>query len=206
MKEIVLFFCFLFPALGFSQNFEEELKAALKENPELDLRLDSRHSFINQTGVKVFGVKAGVQFDNKLSFGIGYNQLWNPLERSINIEGLTYKVELGFFNISPYVEYVFYKDNRWVLSIPVQFGFGSSFYKNKEEFGPDKFFSKFVVSYEPAITFEYRFLKYFGAGLGVGYRLMIIPNAQIREQFTSPVYIFKTNIYFEDIYRDIFEK
>lgn len=206
MKGIGFFFCFLLSILGYSQQFEQELKDALQEKPKLDLRLDSRHSFINQTGVKVFGVKAGIQFDNKLSFGIGYNRLWNPLERSILVDEVEYEVELGFYHISPYVEYVFYKDKKWILSIPVQFGFGSSFYNNRESFGPDKFFSKFVMSYEPAISFEYRILEYFGVGLGAGYRLMIIPNRQIREQFTSPVYIFKTNVYFEDIYRDIFGK
>ena len=62
---------------------------------------------------------------------------------------------------------------------------------------------KFVITYEPAITFQYRFLKYFGAGLGVGYRLMLKPNPQIEEKFTSPVYILKTKIYFQDIWQDI---
>ena len=60
-----------------------------------------------------------------------------------------------------------------------------------------KFLSrKFVCSYEPAIAFEYRFLDYFGAGMGVGYRLMIATNKELDEQFTSPVYIFKLKISF----------
>lgn len=185
----------------FSQSFEQELKKAVSKKPKLELRLDSRHSFINQSGVKVFGLKAGVQFDNKLSFGIGYNQLWSPVGKEIVEEGTLVKVELGYSHFSPYLEYVFFRDNKWELSIPVQFGFGNSYYLRKED--SKKINRQFVVSYEPAITFQYRFLKYFGAGLGIGYRLMLKPNRELEETFTSPVYIFKTKIYFERLLKDL---
>lgn len=191
----------LFPC--FSQQFEQELKDAIKEKPRLELRLDSRHSFINQSGVRVYGLKVGIQFDNKLSFGLGYNQLHSTVKNRINFQGVDYNSELKFYHFSPYLEYVFYRDERWELSIPVQFGFGSSFYENKESRGPEKIGQQFIVSYEPAITFQYRFLKYFGAGMGIGYRLMLKPNSDIEEQFTSPVYIFKTKIYFQDLLRDL---
>lgn len=188
---------------GFAQDFEAELKQAIREKPKLELRLDSRNSFINQSGVRVYGLKVGVQFDNKLSFGLGYNQLWSEVNNSIEYKNVEHRSKLRFYNISPYVSYVFYRDEKWELSIPVQFGFGSSFYENTEKFGPDKIYQKFVISYEPAISFQYRFLKYFGAGLGIGYRLMLKPNRALEERFTSPVYIFKTKIYFQDLLQDI---
>lgn len=183
------------------QSFEQELKDAIATKPRFEIRLDSRHSFINQSGVKVFGVKAGVQFDNKLSFGLGYNRLWSPLDRSLEMGGALTNVQLGFFHVSPYVEYVFFRDKQWELSIPVQFGFGQSFYKRKED--GKKLNERFVISYEPAITFQYRFLRYFGAGLGIGYRLMLKPNRALEETFTSPVYIFKTKVYFQEILKDL---
>ncbi len=186
-----------------AQEFEAELKEAIRQKPKLELRLDSRNSFINQSGVRVYGLKLGVQFDNKLSFGLGYNQLWSDVKNTIEYKEIEHRSRLRFYNISPYVSYVFYRDEKWELSIPVQFGFGSSFYQNRENFGPDKIHQKFVVSYEPAITFQYRFLKYFGAGLGIGYRLMLKPNRELEERFTSPVYIFKTKIYFQDLLQDI---
>ena len=194
----------LVSTLGISaQSFEEELKDAVKTKPRLEFKLDSRHSFINQTEVKTIGAKVGVQFADKLSFGIGYNQLWSPLSSTISQNGLETKVRLGFYNFSPYVEYVFFRDRKWELSIPVQIGLGSSYYENKSGVGAEKFREEFVVSYEPAITFQYRLLKYFGAGFGIGYRCMFVPNQQLNEKFTSPVYIFKTRIYFQDIVRDL---
>ena len=186
-----------------AQNFEQELKNIVAVKPKLDIRFDSRHGFINQTGVKVFGFKAGVQHDNKLSYGIGYNQLFSPIKRTRIRNDTEQYLELAFYNFSPYIEYVFYRDDKWELSIPVQIGFGSSYYKLSTISGIEKINQKFVISYEPAITFQYRFLRYFGAGLGVGYRLMLKPNRELEEKFTSPVYIFKTKIYFGDIWEDI---
>lgn len=198
----LIFFCVSSVSLC-AQSFEQELKDAVKTSPRLEVRLDSRHSFINQRGVKTAGVKVGIQFADKLSFGIGYNQLWSPLSSTISQNGLQTKVRLGFYNFSPYVEYVFFRDKKWELSIPVQIGIGSSYYSNKSGAGADRLREEFVMSYEPAITFQYRVLKYFGAGFGIGYRLMVVPNQQLNEKFTSPVYIFKTRIYFQDILRDL---
>ena len=186
-----------------AQEFEAELKDAIHARPRIEARFDSRTSFINQTGVRVSGFKLGVQFDNKLSFGLGYNYLGSKLRRYIEAEGTSYFVRLRFNVISPYLEYIFYRDKRWELSIPVQFGFGESFYSNENDIGPNRFEEGFVMTYEPAITFQYRFLSYFGAGMGVGYRLMVVPNRGIEENFTSPVYIFKVKLYFQDILSDI---
>lgn len=204
IKKILLCLLLLCNALVVrTQSFEQELKDAVKTEPKFEFRMDSRHSFINQRGVKTVGVKIGIQFAEKLSFGMGYNRLWSPLSTVIVEEGRITAVDLGFHNFSPYVEYVFFKDNRWELSIPVQVGLGNSYYSNKTPFGSDQLRKEFVVSYEPAITFQYRFFKYFGAGLGIGYRFMVVGNGQLEETFTSPVYIFKTRLYFQDLWRDL---
>ncbi len=203
-KKLILFLLIIVPPFhSFAQEFEEELREAIHKRPTLEARYDSRNSFVNQTGVRVSGFKLGVQFDNKLSFGLGYNFLSSSIKKDIISEGNLYYVELEFRYFSPYIEYVFYRDNKWELSIPVQFGFGTSYYGNENEAGPDKFNEGFIMTYEPAIAFQYRFLKYFGAGFGVGYRLMVKPNRQIDEKLTSPVYIFKLKLYFQDLMRDL---
>lgn len=193
----IFLICLNHSVLG--QRFEQEIKEALQAKPKFEFRLDSRSSFINQTGVRVFGVKAGVQFDEKLSFGLGYNFLNSSIKRTISSNGSAYSSELKFEVATPYIEYVFYQDQKWELSIPVQMGFGYSYFKNIEEDGPYRFNRKFVISYEPAITFQYRIFSYFGIGAGVGYRWMLRPNSDIDEQFTSPVYLFKAKVYFQDI-------
>jgi len=183
------------------QSFEQELRTAISTKPSLEFKIDSRNSFISRSNARVVGLKLGVQFDDKLSFGFGYNRLWSKIKRTAIINGLERVTELRFHHISPYSEYVFFRDERWELSIPVQFGFGSTFLSS--ETLDKKYKKKFVLSYEPAITVQYRFMKYLGAGIGIGYRLMIIDNPSIDEQFTSPVYLLKFRLYFEDFVNDL---
>ncbi len=205
----VLFICFLFPNV-IAQSFEEDILDALDNQPKLDLRLDSRHSFINQTGVSVFGIKGGIEYDRKLRFGIGFNILTTRQTRTVNYteNGQQKKDEnarLIFYNFSPYVEYVFFKQKRWEISVPVQFGIGTSYYNYSTSSGMKKDSRKFVLTYEPAITAQYTLFKYFGAGLGIGYRLMIFDNTAIEESFNSPVYIFRMKVFFGVMYDDLFK-
>lgn len=139
MKNLLLFFLFFIQfSNAFSQNFEQELKDIVSEEPKFDIRFDTRHSFINQTGVRVFGFKMGVQYADKLSFGIGYNQLFSPITYTKFVDSIFTNVELAFYNFSPYVEYVFYRDSQWELSIPIQIGFGSSYYNAETSEGKKK--------------------------------------------------------------------
>lgn len=189
-----------------AQHFEEELRAALKSKPTFEFKLDSRNAFISNTGVRVFGFKLGVNYDDKLSLGLGYNQLWSQPSNQLFYDGVEYKADVNYYYFSPYLEYTFYRDDVWEFSIPVQFGLGESWYEYERELSSHITSRQFVLSYEPAITVQYKFLKYFGLGAGVGYRLMIVPNRSIDEQFTSPVYIFKFKIFFQEIYQDFMSK
>lgn len=187
----------------FGQQFEQEIKGLLKEKPRFEIKLDSRNSFISSSNVRVFGVKAGIIYGNKLSFGLGYNFLRSKLDQNNYLTEMgPAKAKLYYRYWSPYVEYVFYEDNRWQLSIPVQFGIGSSFYKS-DLTADEKLGQKLVMSYEPAITFQYRILRYFSLGAGLGYRLMIINNKNVDERFTSPVYLIKFKFNFQDFYNDV---
>ncbi len=184
-----------------AQYFEAEIKEAMRSEPRFVAFLDSRGAFISRNGVRVVGLKAGVQFDEKLTFGMGYNQLYSDYNNTIFHEGIEQNVELHYWYISPFIEYTFYRDRRWELMIPVQLGFGESYYTTKLDDRDIRY--SFVVSYEPAISFQYRFLEVFGAGFGLGYRLMVVPNPKLEETFTSPVYMLKFKVYFDDLFEKL---
>lgn len=198
---IKFLFCICFGLFCLSplqaQYFESEIKDALKSKPRFIAYFDSRGSFISRNGVRVFGVKAGLQYDEKLTFGFGYNQLLSQYINYLNIEGKERRLRLKYWYLSPFIEYTFYRDRQWELLIPVQLGLGESYYQDTDDGRNLKF--GWVLSYEPAIAFQYRFLEVFGAGFGIGYRLMVIPNSQIEEKFTSPVYMLKFKVYFDDL-------
>jgi hypothetical protein len=52
------------------------------------------------------------------------------------------------------------------------------------------------------MTIEHRFLKYFAAGGGVGFRLMLKNNTALDERFSAPIYLLRFRILFEELYRD----
>ena len=60
----------------------------------------------------------------------------------------------------------------------------------------------FVFLYEPAMTVQYRFLRYLGVGGGLGYRLAFT-NASLDESLNAPVYIIGVKVFFGDLYRDV---
>jgi hypothetical protein len=107
--------------------------------------------------------------------------------------------ELKFGYGLAFFEYAFHQSKHWNLEIPVQLGFGRISYQVDENITAQKW----APIWEPAMTFEYVFLKYFGVGFGAGYRVIFKSKTPIAEQFTSPIYIFKFKVYLGDIYKDV---
>jgi hypothetical protein len=56
----------------------DTIKWCLNQKPQLFGKLDSRNSFISNNRAKIFGVKLGINYGNRLFFGVGYNQLYPP--------------------------------------------------------------------------------------------------------------------------------
>ncbi len=78
----------------------------------------------------MFGVIAGIKYGNKLRFGIGYNQLYNPPKKLnqnveyINELGKPYIIEKGlkFYYVSAAIEYTFHRSKHWEVGMPLQIG------------------------------------------------------------------------------------
>lgn len=143
-------------------------------------------------------VKAGLTFHNTVRLGLGYS--WMKSDYYVNHQ--TDTSELKFNYGLAFFDYTFYESKHWNLSIPIQIGFGRIWYEQY----PFITAKKWAPIWEPAMTIEYVFLKYFGVGFGAGYRLVPKSKSPISEQFTSPIYIFKFKIFFGDIYKDVKRK
>ena len=59
-----------------------------------------------------------------------------------------------------------------------------------------------VLLYEPSITVQYRFLKYFAVGGGWGYRL-VARNEHLSDGLTAPIYTFGLRVFFGDLWKDL---
>jgi|AntRauTorcE11897_2_1112592.scaffolds.fasta_scaffold35447_2 hypothetical protein len=209
---IVLFFVLTGLAKLSAQpaSLSDSLRAAFDKKPSFTTRLDTRNSFITGRSARVRGVKAGVNYENIIGYGLGFNWLATDFETiyEYDREGQSIETaaELKYYYFSPYIDYTFYRKNNWFVTIPVQVGIGWSNlkYKNQQD-ETERTASGFMLSYEPAMAVEYRLFKYLGLGVGVGYRLMIVNNEPTNYQFTSPVYLLKVRILFSKIYKDVIE-
>ncbi|MGB0881459.1 MAG: hypothetical protein ACPGSO_00795 [Vicingaceae bacterium] len=203
-----LFCCLLSPLFSLAQNkttFEEEFKNSFHTKPKLDVKLDNRFSFIRDNDVKTIGVKLGLNFNRKFKVGLGINQMLLPVEKQyLNDEGNLVPVDLEYFYFSPYLEYVYYNSKRWEFSLATQLGIGGASYRFTDNDGKKiKLVESTVLSYEPAMLIDYKIIRWFGIGTGVGYRLIFYKSPEINEKFSSPEYVLKLKIYLGEIVRTI---
>jgi len=190
----------------------DTLRYCLKQRPSPFAKLDSRNSFIENNIVNIFGAIAGVNFGKRLSFGIGYNQLYNPPKNFnqnieyINALGKPYFISSGihFFYISGAIEYSFYQSKHWEISLPLQIGVGQTYYRQIINDAKTKVDSHHAFIYEPAISVDYKIVKWFGVGADFGYRFFVTDNYKLNREFNSPILTFGLIINYCEIYKSAF--
>lgn len=207
-----IFFLFLFQSIFiFSQTnqttsyFESDVKKSFKQKPQLDVKFDFRFSFIASRDFRTSGFKIGLSFNRKFKMGLGYNQLIVPAKSTIIDNDKLFNAELKYIYFSPYFEYVYYTSKRWEFNLSAQIGVGRGHYQyyNVEENRTIKTKYSTILSYEPVMLIDYKIIRWFGVGTGVGYRLIFYKNSNIEEHLTSPVYVFKVKVYLGEIVRTI---
>lgn len=210
----IIFFFFVVAITVTAQPTLDTIRMSLKQKPHLFGKFDTRNSFIDNSRAKIFGLKTGLNYGNRLYFGIGYNQLNPPatdFDKEIYIANATGELEkttamLRLVYFSLHAEYVFYQTKHWQLSMPLQFGVGQTYYKYTQ-FGKRKVIEKdFNFIYEPSISVEYKFVKWGGIGADIGYRFMATNYKSLNQKFTAPTYAFKFLLYYNEIVKSIFPK
>lgn len=207
-KLVVLFIVLIISQLIIAQNssnktFEDDFKKSFKNKPQLDVKFDSRFSFIASRDFKTSGFKIGVSFNRKFKTGLGYNQFIIPAKSSIIDNYKKFDAELKYIYFSPYFEYVYFTSKRWEFNLSAQIGIGRGHYQyfdgNENKTIRTRYSA--IFSYEPAMLIDYKIIRWFGIGTGVGYRLILYKNSNIEERLTSPVYVVKLKIYLGEIVR-----
>jgi hypothetical protein len=193
---------------SFSQtiNLGDSLKNVLKNKPIPTARIDSRNSFVSGRNARVQGIKAGFTFRKTLTLGLGYSWLVSDIKERIGPGETGGEGQLKMRYMSVFGEYTFYRKGPWEATIPLQIGLGNSFLQVKESGKKKKIDSNPVLLYEPIMTIEYKVLNLIGIGGGVGYRIMLQNNKDINYQFTSPIYVIKMRLIFEEIYKKVNQK
>lgn len=211
LKEIL--FCVVFMhcvGVAVSQPTFDTIKSCLKHKPHPFIKLDSRNSFISNSRAKITGCKLGVDYANRLQFGLGFNLLrpspsyFDEQISYINSDGLatTTTGALKLWYISAHTEYAYYKTPKWRLSILLQLGGGKTYYQYLNTQGQKKQAQQSLIFiYEPAISVEYKIVRWLGVGADTGFRFMITNYNKVNQKFNSPTYAFKLLIYYNEIYK-----
>lgn len=198
MKYLLIIAFLVSSLIGLSQPaaLGDTLRFAFSQEPKLMGRFEARTSFITGQPVQVRGIQAGANFGDRVIIGLGYHWLQSRLT-SIGEEGEQQRLLFRF--VGPFFEYNFLHKERWLVSIPLRIGIGGS--SVKSDAGTIDRGAVFL--YEPAMSVEYQFLRYFGIGVGAGYRLMLVNNKAIDQNFNSPVYLFKFRVQLGKLYADM---
>lgn len=193
---ILIFSCFV--ANG-QQGADKKVKFMAK--------IETRNSFVQTHYATFLGVRAGFEFKFPVRCGLGYYWMLTNLESKFyrpadfGQTDLTACPKLRY--VIGYVDYSFYEEDDWTLSVPVQIGVGETFYRSDKS---KRFANAFVVPMEAGIAVEYLFTKWMGFGVGLGYRVMLKNNKKVKENFNSPYYQFRFNIAFSEIFRGLKKK
>jgi hypothetical protein len=202
------FYCMLFFLCTFSARAQlmEDLRTCFTHKPSLYFTWDSRYTFISTQVAEVGSVKAGLDFAGTGKVGLGYNWYTGNLQRQIATgEGLfNYQLKMRYG--TAFIEYCYFRNKKWEASIPVQFGIGWISFDRTATEQKENMHGRMIFFYEPMSTIQYRFLKFFAAGGGIGIRLAVTRNDAFFLNYNSPVFVIKTRFYFGDLCRAILGK
>ena len=189
--------------------FLDTLKRSFNTKPKFFFQLDSYNSIVTGARANAKGIKTGLDFNKKVRLGVGYFWL-NPdvVEKRIINDDDTVRAQLKSRYFTLGAEYVLLNDNPWQVTLPFHFGFGKSFFVYPDTLTKkdERIASNSIVLFEPAVTGHYKVIKWVGVGFGVGYRIMLKNNPEVRDNFNSPLYVLRIKIFFDEIYYSVFPK
>jgi hypothetical protein len=170
-------------------------------------KVESRNSFVQTHHATFLGVRAGFEFKFPVRCGIGYYWMLTNLDSKFYQAGdfgqtdATAQPRMRY--AIGYVDYSFYEEDDWTLSVPIQVGVGETFYRTESN---NRFANGLIVPMEAGVAVDYLFTKWVGFGVGLGYRVMLLSNKKVKENFNSPYYQIRLNILFSEIFRGLKKK
>lgn len=203
---LLLFNTFLTTEAGIKDSIRYYLK---NKYPELIGGLSGRNTFIGDHITLVRGAAIGADYGGKIKLLAGVYGLSKPIieRKTINSKlPSQYMVDeisrFWYFGFTG--DYVFFKEKRWTLDIPLRIGFGTANIAQHDT-GKGKVLiaknNSFIVPIEAGIGVQYKIAWWIGLSAGLGSRIVIGKNTS--QKFSGTYYNYGINIYFGEIYTHI---
>lgn len=212
MKRSLLIGLLMCLCLLHKAQYMDSLHDVFRYKYSIDARIESRNSFINHQIISVNGLRLGIAFQRKLRIGGGISWLNSNVKANFYPKGELGKTDtltkfLKFVYLSYYIDFVFYKTQRWQLSVPIQAGTGVSWFQTQSNYRfKDKDPKYLLLLYEPGITVQFKVFKWIGLGADVAYRFTLKNNKKVGENLNSPTYSLKLLFWLDQLFYDLFPK
>ncbi len=212
------FFSFASSCFIASAQVFDSISSSFHKRPVLTGGFATKSTFINGFRSPIFTARAGLDFNHSVRVGAGVSWLkLSPykkgydnspfyLDKSFMDSSITYTVHpaLNFLYVNVFFEYIYFNSRKWQFSVPLQLGAGNTKYKYNFNGVNITERRHWVLLYEPAVSGQYRIIRWFGVGLDVGMRIMFVTNKAIGTKFDSPMYDIKAIIYWGELYHAVF--
>lgn len=220
MKKTLVILVFLLTVASVNAQLLDTLRTLIKSKYSIDVRLESRNSFINHELTSISGVRMGLTFKRKLRLGAGlswlktdgYSWLKTNVTKDVYIQKADGTTEvqtkyLKFVYACYYLDFVFHKTRHWQLSVPIQVGTGYLWFQDNKKYAfGTKDPKYFLFLYEPGITLQYKVFKWLGAGSDVTYRFSLQDRKKTEVQLSNLSLSFKALFWFDYLFYELFPK
>ncbi len=207
---------FFFVCINFSfskAQLIDTIEYSLRQKPKFFATLASFNTIIDNQYANIFRVKAGLIYNQRVRFGLGYSNLSNNsvvTELHITENGQDYYTngKLNFVLYSISADYFFYNKYPWECAItPFQIGFGGADYEyiNRPDNDLTHTETEFIILYQPEASVQYSVFKWIGLGVTVGYRIPIYRSKDIIQDFSAPTFAIDIRLFLDEIYKGIVE-
>lgn len=183
-----------------------------KEKPTLIFSFEKRNSFVQDATADLNGIKLGVDFDNKVKITLARYKLVADIVEQKTVKtnagkDTTVRANLQMLYVAPGAEYVIYKDDVWQVSVPVEVGFGKSYFEYfVQRSERKKILDQSILLIEPGISGHYKLVKWIGLGFGAGYRSMLQNNKEVDTRMSSFTFSLGIKIFFSEVYKSVFPR
>lgn len=160
------------------------------KQPKFFSGFDSHRSFISNRDVSIFGVRMGLEFDDRVRLGIGVYFLMTPYSRNFMVPqpagpDTLMQARLRLTHLSYLAEYVIFFSKRWEVSVPITLGLGEAHYPEVPGFRRQQFLMSSAT-----LRADYKIFPFLGLAGGLGYRRILVGAPFFAESFNAPVYTF----------------
>lgn len=176
-----------------------------KAGPHFVFNFDTRYTLLQNAPARISGLKAGLEWHNRLRTGFGFYALSSPITTKLPVlkpDDPQIEARVKFNYAAVYAEYVMLRNRKWELSVPVQLGFGKTLNVYHNQAGQVQRTERIPLwLVEPSVSGHYKVYPWVGLGAGAGYRQMLNASKRETQHLTAPIYYIKVKLFTGELYR-----